>query len=184
MYPYVYRILNSAPSRPGGNERTRPATGTSEDPATETVRSGSPTSSRHASPPPRPSSDSSSRAGVKRERSSLGFEQNGSSNGHPGSPPFGYAEALEPDPDDRLIEIIDHISSETTGAMHKEGITELHHFLKEFPHKKPKVDKMLDATGPAFRKYIARALASRAAEDEEREVAVADTLSSRSLLCT
>ncbi|KAG8914017.1 Microtubule-associated protein, microtubule dynamics during spindle orientation [Tulasnella sp. 408] len=177
VYPYVYRILNSAPSRPGGNERTRPATGASEDPATETVRSGSPTSSRHASPPPRPSSDSSSRAGVKRERSSLGFEQNGSSNGHPGSPPFGYAEALEPDPDDRLIEIIDHISSETTGAMHKEGITELHHFLKEFPHKKPKVDKMLDATGPAFRKYIARALASRAAEDEEREVAVADTLS-------
>lgn len=64
--------------------------------------------------------------------------------------------------------------------MHKEGITELHHFLKEYPHKKPKVDKMLDATGPAFRKYIARALASRAAEDEEREVAVADTLSSTS----
>ncbi|KIO34814.1 hypothetical protein M407DRAFT_63913 [Tulasnella calospora MUT 4182] len=178
VYPYVYRILNSAPSRPAGNERARPATGTSEDPATETVRSGSPSSSRHASPPPRPSSDTSSRAGVKRERSAFGFEQNGSSNGHPGSPSFGYAEASEPDPDDRLIEIIDHISSETTGAMHKEGITELHHFLKEFPHKKAKVDKMLDATGPAFRKYIARALASRAAEDEEREVAVADTLSS------
>ena len=91
---------------------------------------------------------------------------------------YGYSESSEPDPDDRLIEIIDHISSETTGAMHKEGITELHHFLKEYPHKKPKVDKLLDATGTAFRKYIARALASRAAEDEEREVAVADTLHS------
>jgi cytoskeleton-associated protein 5 len=62
--------------------------------------------------------------------------------------------------------------------MHKEGITELHHFLKAYPHKKSKVDKMLESTGPAFRKYISRALASRAAEDEERDVAVADTLSS------
>ncbi len=62
--------------------------------------------------------------------------------------------------------------------MHKEGITELHHFLKAHPHKKPKVDKMLESTGTAFRKYITRALASRAAEDEERDVAVANTLSS------
>jgi cytoskeleton-associated protein 5 len=66
--------------------------------------------------------------------------------------------------------------------MHKEGITELHQFLKAYPHKKSKVDKMLESTGPAFRKYISRALASRAAEDEEREVAVADTLSSESHL--
>lgn len=84
----------------------------------------------------------------------------------------------EPDPDEQLISIINHISSETTGAMHKEGITELHHFLKAYPHKKPRVDRLLESTGPAFRKYIARALASRAAEDEERNVAVADTLSS------
>lgn len=84
----------------------------------------------------------------------------------------------EPDLDEQLTVIIRHISSETTGAMHKEGITELHHFLKAYPHKKPKVDKMLESTGPAFRKYITRALASRAAEDEERNVAVANTLSS------
>lgn len=84
----------------------------------------------------------------------------------------------EPDPDEQLLTIINHISSETTGAMHKEGITELHQFLKAYPHKKPRVDRMLESTGPAFRKYIARALASRAAEDEERNVAVADTLSS------
>jgi cytoskeleton-associated protein 5 len=84
----------------------------------------------------------------------------------------------EPDPDAQLLSIIGHISSETTGAMHKEGITELHHFLKAYPHKRPRVEKMLESTGPSFRKYITRALASRAAEDEEREVAVADTLSS------
>ena len=53
--------------------------------------------------------------------------------------------------------------------MHKEGITELHHYLKAYPHKKPKVDKILESTGTAFRKYITRALASRATEDEERE---------------
>jgi cytoskeleton-associated protein 5 len=62
--------------------------------------------------------------------------------------------------------------------MHKEGITELHQFIKAYPQKKSKVDKMLESTGPAFRKYISRALASRAAQDEERDVAVADTLSS------
>ena len=84
----------------------------------------------------------------------------------------------EPDPDEQLLTIIKHISDEATGAMHKEGITELHHFLKAYPHKKSKVDRMLENTGPAFRKYIARALASRAAEDEERDLVVADTLSS------
>lgn len=62
--------------------------------------------------------------------------------------------------------------------MHKEGITELHHFLKNYPHKRPKVEKLLETTGPAFRKYINRALASRAAEDLERSVAVSSTLSS------
>jgi cytoskeleton-associated protein 5 len=82
------------------------------------------------------------------------------------------------DPDAQLLTIIGHISSETTGALHKEGITELHQFLKAYPHKKARVDKMLDSTGAAFRKYINRALASRAAEDQERNVAVADTLSS------
>ena len=65
--------------------------------------------------------------------------------------------------------------------MHKEGITELHHFLKAYPHKRAKVDKMLESTGTAFRKYITRALASRAAEDEERNVTIANTLSSESL---
>ena len=96
-------------------------------------------------------------------------------NGNGRSPSIA---AQEPDLDEQLKVIIQHISSETTGAMHKEGITELHHFLKAHPHKKPKVDKMLESTGPAFRKYITRALASRAAEDEERNVAVANTLSS------
>lgn len=84
----------------------------------------------------------------------------------------------EPDPDAQLLVIIGHISSETTGALHKEGITELHHFLKAYPHKRPRVEKLLESTGAAFRKYINRALASRAAEDQERNVAVADSLSS------
>lgn len=62
--------------------------------------------------------------------------------------------------------------------MHKEGITELHQFLKNYPHKRPRVEKLLETTGPAFRKYINRALASRAAEDLERSAVVASTLSS------
>lgn len=102
---------------------------------------------------------------------------------HRQTPPGGDVDPLfsateELDPDTRLLTIINHISSETTGAQHKEGITELHHFLKAYPHKRPRVEKMLESTGAAFRKYITRALASRAAEDQERDVAVADTLSS------
>ena len=98
-----------------------------------------------------------------------------STTGHRHSP---SGSAQEPDLDEQLTVIMNHIASETTGAMHKEGITELHHFLKAHPHKKPKVDKMLEQTGTVFRKYITRALATRAAEDEERNVTIAHTLSS------
>jgi cytoskeleton-associated protein 5 len=62
--------------------------------------------------------------------------------------------------------------------MHKEGITELHQFLKAYPHKKARVDALLESTGVHFRKYITRALATRAAEDTERDAAVSHTLSS------
>lgn len=61
--------------------------------------------------------------------------------------------------------------------MHKEGITELYQFLKAHPGKRPKVDKILEATGPAFSKYINRALQTRKDEDQDRDAAVADTLS-------
>ncbi|OSD01602.1 ARM repeat-containing protein [Trametes coccinea BRFM310] len=161
VYPYVYRILNSStktaaevPMRNSNiimEEERRPASTLSRPISPQTVSSRSVTSD-----PRHPSSSGHTR------RSSVS----------------STAETVqEPDLDDQLNVIIDHISSETTGAMHKEGITELHHYLKAYPHKKPKVDKILESTGPAFRKYITRALASRAAEDEERNVAVAQTLS-------
>ncbi|KAI0082692.1 ARM repeat-containing protein [Panus rudis PR-1116 ss-1] len=163
VYPYVYRILNSTnrtaadvPQRPNGVDR-------------DFAGRRSPTSSRPISP-----GTVSSVASNHHGHSSHGRSPSVSSIDNRLSP---SAPAQEFDPDEQLIEIIKHISSETTGAMHKEGITELHHFLKAHPHKKPKVDKMLESTGPAFRKYITRALASRAAEDEERNVAVAHTLS-------
>ena len=164
VYPYVYRILNSStrtaaevPLRPNGAGRERAVS-----------RTDSPALSRPISPQGTISSRRSSSHGG-------GSQSVSSYNGN------GRV-AEEPDLDEQLTVIIRHISSESTGAMHKEGITELHHFLKAHPHKKPKVDKMLESTGPAFRKYITRALASRAAEDEERNVAVANTLSSRSHL--
>ncbi|EEB92935.1 hypothetical protein MPER_08479 [Moniliophthora perniciosa FA553] len=124
------------------------------------------TSSRAISP-----HETASSASASRRNSSPGRPE--TANGQGGYPP----PSEEPDPDAQLLTIIGHISSETTGALHKEGITELHQFLKAYPHKRPRVEKMLESTGAAFRKYINRALASRAAEDEERNVAVADTLS-------
>ncbi|KAI0321641.1 ARM repeat-containing protein [Amylostereum chailletii] len=164
VYPYVYRILNSGvrgengPSlRPNGSSRSqrRSISPSTASRAASPLESASVTSGdvRHSSPSHRTSRSASSINGLV-------------------SPPVE-----EPDPDAQLTTIFGHISSESTGAMHKEGITELHHFLKAYPHKKSKVDKMLESTGPSFRKYISRALASRAAEDEERDVAVADTLS-------
>lgn len=164
VYPYVYRILNSSsranPDAPrqNGEESSapRPVSMTSSRPMSpqETV-----SSHRHSSPSHRSSPSGSSMNG----------------NGIPPPP------TEEPDPDVQLLTIIGHISSETTGALHKEGITELHHFLKAYPHKRPRVEKMLESTGAAFRKYINRALASRAAEDQERDVAVTDAFDSTSI---
>ncbi|EKM55417.1 uncharacterized protein PHACADRAFT_161397 [Phanerochaete carnosa HHB-10118-sp] len=168
VYPYVYRILNSSTR----TATEMPARGAALD-REPTPHGESPALSRPISPQDTISSRRSSSHGRSQSQS----QSVSSVNGHGRSPSLP---AQEPDPDEQLVGIIKHISSETTGAMHKEGITELHHFLKAHPHKKGKVDKMLDSTGPAFRKYITRALASRAAEDEERSVAVAKTLSSTS----
>ncbi|KAF8559545.1 ARM repeat-containing protein [Imleria badia] len=158
VYPYVYRILNSASK---AADPTR-ASGSPQDPIS---RPYSAASSRPISP--------TGSTSANHRRSSPSHRTSPSISSHNGFSPT----VEEPDPDAQLITIINHISSETTGAMHKEGITELHHFLKNYPHKRPKVEKLLETTGPAFRKYINRALASRAAEDLERSVAVSSTLS-------
>ncbi|KAJ3744640.1 microtubule associated protein [Lentinula detonsa] len=161
VYPYVYRILNSS----------------SAHATTEAPQNGHDDLDRRS----RPVSTASSRPISPQTASSTTSGGPLHSPGYRDSPvPLnenGYAPVEEPDPDAQLLVIIGHISSETTGALHKEGITELHHFLKAYPHKRPRVEKMLESTGAAFRKYINRALASRAAEDAERGVAVADTLS-------
>ncbi|KAF4614809.1 hypothetical protein D9613_003047 [Agrocybe pediades] len=170
VYPYVYRILNSS-SRGSGTATT------SGDARRNGSRSESVTSptSQGSSRPISPHGTASSVHSLPRPASHRTSQSSlsGHGNGQYSPPP----EAEEPDPDAQLLVIIGHISSETTGALHKEGITELHHFLKAYPHKRPRVEKMLESTGAAFRKYINRALASRAAEDQERDVAVADTLS-------
>jgi cytoskeleton-associated protein 5 len=171
VYPYVYRILNSS---------TRP---TSEIPTRIRIATNMSDAARHSAPvlnrpvsPDAASATSSSRFTTGSEPPRTPSTASPSRNDR--SSVFS-SHGDDDDPDAQLIKIIGHISSETTGALHKEGITQLHKFLRTYPHKKPRVDKMLDSTGPAFRKYIARALASRAAEDDERDVAVADTLSRR-----
>ncbi|KAF8636528.1 hypothetical protein AX17_003341 [Amanita inopinata Kibby_2008] len=166
VYPYVYRILNSG-ARAGANSsgpRNR-------SPAEQGPRAPSPSSSRPLSPQEIASTPTS--VSQRHSPSHRTSPSSSSTNGHILFP----TPVEEPDPDAQLLTIIGHISSETTGALHKEGITELHHFLKAYPHKRPRVEKMLESTGAAFRKYINRALASRAAEDQERDVAVAHTLS-------
>ncbi|KAJ7452458.1 microtubule associated protein [Mycena galericulata] len=167
VYPYVYRILNSN-SRPAPDMPIRHNGGTVEQ---TPPGPGSPTSSRPMSP-----QEAASVASGDNRHSSPSHRTSHSSPSPVENGAF-HANVEEPDPDAQLLVIIGHISSETTGALHKEGITELHHFLKAHPHKRPRVEKMLESTGAAFRKYINRALASRAAEDQERDVAVADTLS-------
>jgi cytoskeleton-associated protein 5 len=171
VYPYVYRILNSSTTKAENGGQTHHRNGSGP---TESIRGSSPVPTSRAGSPDGTASVVSALSGEVRQSSpSHRTSRSRSSINGVVSPP-----AEEPDPDAQLNAIIGHISSETTGAMHKEGITELHHFLKQYPHKKARVDKLLEATGPAFRKYISRALASRAAEDEERDVAVADTLHS------
>ncbi|RDX56874.1 ARM repeat-containing protein [Lentinus brumalis] len=166
VYPYVYRILNSS-SKTAAEVPLRHET-IREEPRPRQLSVVS-----SMSRPISPQETVSSRSVTSDPRRPL----SASSHGRSPSVSSAAETVQEPDLDDQLNVIIDHISSETTGAMHKEGITELHHYLKAYPHKKPKVDKILESTGPAFRKYITRALASRAAEDEERDVAVSQTLS-------
>jgi cytoskeleton-associated protein 5 len=179
VYPYVYRILNSGNSnlRPTSEipTRLRAVTNTVESArhVPEAVRYSAPTLNRPISTDAM-SVASSSRFTVDSEPPRVLAAASPSRNGNLSL--FTLPDD-DDDPDAQLIRIIGNISSETTGALHKEGITHLHKFLKSYPHKKARVEKMLDSTGPAFRKYIARALASRAAEDDERDVAVADTLS-------
>jgi cytoskeleton-associated protein 5 len=170
VYPYVYRILNSGRTAGGTGDQ-----GMSQ--AAETVEP-SPRSSLEPPIHSRPVSEASSQVNGHRHSAGSPPTRNSLSSGANG---HHSPLAIDDDPDAQLISIIHNISSETSGALHKEGITELHKFLKAYPHKKQKVDKLLEATGPAFRKYLARALASRAAEDEDRDAAVADTLSSQSL---
>jgi len=167
VYPYVYRILNSS-TRTAAEMPVR-----SDGLGRDTPPQSYPSSSRPISP----HGTSSSVTSDLHPRSSSSHARSHSVSSTNGHGPGMTGIAKEPDPDDQLNVIIQHISSETTGAMHKEGITELHQYLKAYPHKRAKVDKMLESTGTAFRKYITRALASRAAEDEERTVAVANTLS-------
>ncbi|KAF8605244.1 ARM repeat-containing protein [Ceratobasidium sp. AG-I] len=193
IYPYVFRILNSA-EKQLASESGRPRSGTNGS-----TRSISPErqNQRQTTPPPThamssfPSTSTmssqfhsatsvstvSSHIPPNRHSVAKSSSDSRSPSLNGGSAAFQGPPIEEPDPDARLDEILGHISSETTGALHKEGITELHHFLKAHPHKKTRVDSLLDQTGPSFRKYIARALASRAAEDEERNSAVAETLS-------
>ncbi|KDQ33264.1 hypothetical protein PLEOSDRAFT_1091403 [Pleurotus ostreatus PC15] len=163
VYPYVYRILNSSNSKAASGD---PVTKLTMEPRHHP--SQSPSSSRPLSPQETASNGSAGHHRSPSHRTSPSVSSANDNGGYPSE---------EPDPDAQLLTIIGHISSETTGALHKEGITELHHFLKAYPHKRPRVEKMLESTGAAFRKYINRALASRAAEDQERDVAVADTLS-------
>ncbi|KAJ7582745.1 hypothetical protein C8J56DRAFT_791650 [Mycena floridula] len=159
VYPYVYRILNAS---------TRAA---QEAAFNHNATVPSPSSSRPISPQGTVSSVHPASPKQQRKSSPPPVSTPSIPNGVKPSP------VEESDPEVQLLTIINHISSETTGALHKEGITQLHHFLKMYPHKKPRVEKLLESTGAAFRKYINRALASRAAEDQERDVAVADTLS-------
>lgn len=166
VYPYVFRILNSGTRL----NREEAATSHRNGNAHEQHVPLSPGSSRPLSPQDTASSAHSNRHSQGHHTS----PSSSSVHGHSYSPP-----TEEPDPDAQLLVIIGHISSETTGALHKEGITELHHFLKAHPHKRPRVEKLLENTGAAFRKYINRALATRAIEDQERDVAVADTLTSK-----
>jgi cytoskeleton-associated protein 5 len=162
VYPYVYRILNSAgrsaePNVPSGSNGYAPSRGLS------------PTSSRPVSPP-----ETVMSTGSLPVRDPSPSHRTSASS----APSPKATSPVEEDPDTQLLTIIGHISSETTGALHKEGITELHQFLKAYPHKRPRVEKMLESTGAAFRKYINRALATRAAEDNDPTLHPSDTLPS------
>lgn len=166
VYPYVYRCLNSSTNAPSRGNDDGGIHHNGRGPARR--RSPSPTRSLSRA-------TASSSNSLDNRSSSPSRRTSPQSIGNPDEGNGVYAQ--EPDSDAQLRLIINHISNEYGGAMHKEGITELYQFLKAHPGKRPKVDKILEATGPAFSKYINRALQTRKDEDQDRDAAVADTLS-------
>ncbi|CAO1624883.1 unnamed protein product [Parajaminaea phylloscopi] len=48
----------------------------------------------------------------------------------------------------------------------REAIKDLYEFQKRYPHKQPHIERSLQSTGPIFQRYIKRALANHAAEDD------------------
>jgi cytoskeleton-associated protein 5 len=97
-------------------------------------------------------------------------------NGHATSP----SPTHDTDPGAQLAVILGRMTDMSTGHLHKEGVNELYLFLKNYPHMKEKADAKIADTGKAFAKYVQRALATRAAEDSDRNAAVAHTLTSQS----
>ncbi|KDN53582.1 ARM repeat-containing protein [Tilletiaria anomala UBC 951] len=63
-----------------------------------------------------------------------------------------------------LLAIFGRISQKDQSSL---AIKDLYEFTKKYPHKFANVEKALQNTGPIFQRYIKRALARHAAEDEE-----------------
>lgn len=63
-----------------------------------------------------------------------------------------------------LRAIFDRIAQKSES---RSAIKDLYLFQRRFPHKEANIQRSLESTGPIFQKFIKRALANHAAEDEE-----------------
>lgn len=62
-----------------------------------------------------------------------------------------------------IRDIFDRISKKDAS---RDAIRDLYEFQKRYPHKQGMIQRSLEQTGPIFQRYIKRALANHAAEDE------------------
>ncbi|PWN17789.1 ARM repeat-containing protein [Microstroma glucosiphilum] len=67
-----------------------------------------------------------------------------------------------------LKDIFERISQKEKS---RKAIKDLYEFQKRYPHKANSIERSLQSTGPIFQRYIKRALANHAAEDEGAEQA-------------
>lgn len=139
IYQYILRMLNQSSNGDGED---------GEDPGEDAEPAGDAASEPKSSAEPASASTSSSRTGHARSSSSTVKESSDSDD-------VVNAE---------LKDIFVRISQKDQS---RQAIKDLYEFQKRNPSKTGPIERSLQGTGPIFQRYIKRALANHAAEDEE-----------------
>lgn len=126
--------------------------------------------SRYSAAPKRPSSTAASHS-VPHTAWHGAHSSPGPARAHtPQTPRTPSRDTVDDEANAELRAIFERISQKEQSRL---AIRQLYEFQKRHPHKQASIERSLQNTGPIFQRYIKRALANHAAEDEEASAAEA-----------